>query len=246
MPRRSPRRTARSPTLTRKRSGSSPARVDRPPGRSAVSGDASAGPQPPGPTGRGRAPATAGSWRRASGASVDRRHGPLADALQRLDRGAPPPAITGTSSGRPPGTVLVVEGDDVPVGQPPDLLAARQGDLARRQLHPWDRRRPRPACRRRRGGSVGAGAQLRADAEGVDGRARAQQGRHRVLVEVARGDDLHLAEPGLVEHGPDLDATGRPGRRSRAARRRWRCPRPPARGRPRRPAGRRSPCRRCR
>ena len=168
-----------------------------------------------------------------------RRDAPLADGRQRLvgpGRPAGPPPSPAASSGRP-SRPSSCRPDDVAVG-----AAARPAcgpgsvTLPVGQLHLGPVARPRPACRPRPARGVGAGAELGADAEGVDRRPGGEQVGDAVLVEVAGGEDRHVGRARLVEDG----RTSRTGRaRSPESRRTAgdaRCPRPPAPGPPRPPA----------
>ena len=94
-----------------------------------------------------------------------------------------------------------------PAGVAEDLMGAGVVDLARRQLHRVADRRvllPRLLDELVDGAERLAAAQLRADPEGVGGDAVAHERGDPLGVEIAREDDLRLAQAGRVEQPPGL------------------------------------------
>src|SRR5262245_3481412 len=106
------------------------------------------------------------------------------------------------------GAIVILNGEDVarhPAVRPeaaPYLLAARPGGFAGRALaprHPGVFLELVGAIEPRR---VGRGGQTASDAEPVDGRARSDHVRDRILIDAAAGEDGHVAEPALVGDAP--------------------------------------------
>src|SRR5262249_40399999 len=106
------------------------------------------------------------------------------------------------------GLIVILHGQDI-AAHPgvrseatPYLLAARPGGFAGgapAPRHPGIFFELVGAIEPRR---VGRGGQTASDAEPVDGRARAQHRRDRILIDAAAGEDSHVAEPALVEDAP--------------------------------------------